>query len=61
MKAKYILEALEAMKQAEDLLDNLGFEPDPVLRGNISWRLTHARIQLKVYSGVNDLELSVEG
>jgi hypothetical protein len=55
------LEALEAMKQAEDLLDNLGFEPDPVLRGNISWRLTHARIQLKVYSGVNDLELSVEG
>lgn len=61
MKAKYILEALEAMKQAEDLLDNLGFEPDPVLRGAISWRLTNARVDLKVHSGVNDTEVSVEG
>jgi hypothetical protein len=49
------------MKQAEDLLDATLFEPDPVLRGNVSWRLTHARIALKVYSGVNDLEVSVEG
>lgn len=63
MKARYILEALDAMRNAEQVL--LGYASRPAARPSLRSayhaykRLSDARTALLVYSGVRDIELEV--
>lgn len=62
MKAKYILEAMEAMKAAEAHLNTFPKDPNDYQRE--SWKiyddLGDARRRLEVYSGIEDMEIEVE-
>lgn len=56
MKAKYIMNAIEAMRVAEGLSATM----PPSEFGVILARLAVARIELTVYSGLRDVDLPVE-
>ena len=58
MKAKYILEAIDAMRNAKNVLNNR----DALMqeRWAAGDTLDEAWINLKVYSGINDVKVEVE-
>ena len=62
MKAKYIIEAIEAMKAAERQLNS--YPDDRNTHQRESWKVNDqvakARIHLQVYSGVLDVPIEVE-
>jgi hypothetical protein len=55
LKAKYILEAIAAMKEAE----RLGFLMEPKEFGTIIFRLMMARSDLEVNSGLRETEVEI--
>ena len=56
MKAKYIIEAIQAMKAAESMT----YSTPPEVMGKVQAELTMARCSLQAFSGLNDVEVSVE-
>ncbi len=56
MQSKYILNAVQAMKDAERLSRTM----EPFEFGRIKANLIDARIDLEIYSGIQDVEISVE-
>jgi len=58
MKAEYILKAIDAMRNAEKVL--LHDWTNTTLTFNAYKELSDARVALLIYSGVRDLEITVE-
>lgn len=56
MKAKYIIAALEAMRDAE----RLNYSTAPEVFGKVLANLAGARIDLQVNSGLNDVAIEVD-
>ena len=56
MKARYILEAIAAMKAA----DRINYSMEPHEFGTIKGSLAFARINLEVESGLRDVEIEIE-
>lgn len=56
MKAKYLIAAIDAMREANDIT----YSMTPEKLGTILAKLQMARIDLQVHSGLSDVELSVE-
>ena len=58
VKAKYIIEALEAMREAEKVLINFSATPEQQTAAYLG--LVHASSALLTYSGIKDVEINVE-
>lgn len=57
MKAQYVLQAIEVLKMAEDVVSHMH---DPNYIGTLSGKATSARISLEIYSGIEDFNIPVE-
>jgi hypothetical protein len=56
VKACYLIEALEAMREADDI----NYSMDSRRLATILNRIAHARIDLKVHSGILDTDIEIE-
>lgn len=58
MEAKYILQALDALREADAVLMN--FKATAEEKGRASAHCTSAAISLRIYSGIDSMEVTIE-